>query len=61
MTSLIRNLGQFGDVLKIAWDFRGTKMVKKAIDVFLCKNAWGFQKSPTRLLKSTGTPISGRF
>ena len=28
MTSLIRNLGQFRDVLKIAWDFSGTNMMK---------------------------------
>ena len=34
MTSLIKNLGQFGDILKFAWDFRGTNMVKYRVGVF---------------------------
>ena len=34
VTSLIRNLGPFRDVLKFAWDFRGTNMVKYQVGVF---------------------------
>ena len=41
MTSLIRKLGQIGDVLKFAWDFRCTNMVKYRVGVFsLEKTRW---------------------
>ena len=43
MTSLTRNLGQFGDVLKFAWDFRGTNMVKYRVGVFSLEKTRGIQ------------------
>ena len=43
MTSLIRNLGQFGDVLKFAWDFRETNIVKFRVGVFSLEKTRGIQ------------------
>ena len=51
MTSLIRNLGQFGDVFKFAWDFLGTNMVKYRVEVFSCKKSWRFRKMYSGHLK----------
>ncbi len=53
MMSLIRNLGQFGDVFKFASDFLGTNMVKYRVEVFSCKTSRRFRKMYSRHMKIT--------
>ena len=43
MTASIKNLGKFGYVLKFAWDFRGTNMVKYRVGVFSLEKTRGIQ------------------